>query len=96
MINRPDISAEYGFGDCKISVDTADDLALAERIYEENDRNFPIGNGQTDRVDKKGKYSVEDPFVPSVREKNGTGHLKRCLLLAQQLISDNEVMFFLF
>ena len=34
-INRPDISGRYGFSQKKISVDTADDLALAQRIYEE-------------------------------------------------------------
>ena len=33
-------------------------------------------------------------FVPSVRKKNGTGHVKRCLLLAEALKREGEEIFF--
>jgi spore coat polysaccharide biosynthesis protein SpsF len=41
-INRPDVSNEYGFGQVKISVDTAEDLALAEKIFQETGGDFPL------------------------------------------------------
>ncbi|MDC7225087.1 MAG: NTP transferase domain-containing protein [Spirochaetales bacterium] len=40
-INRPDLSSEYGFSDRKISVDTSEDWALAERIFGET-KTFPL------------------------------------------------------
>ncbi len=42
VINRPDISGEYGFGREKISVDTAEDLALAETILRDTGGAFPL------------------------------------------------------
>ena len=42
VINRPDISGKYGFGQEKISVDTAEDLALAEKILSETGGGFPL------------------------------------------------------
>ncbi|MDC7221353.1 MAG: NTP transferase domain-containing protein [Spirochaetales bacterium] len=42
IINRPDISEEFGFSHRKISVDTPDDLALAERIFLESGKIFPL------------------------------------------------------
>jgi spore coat polysaccharide biosynthesis protein SpsF len=41
-INRPDISSEYGYGGRKISVDTGDDLDLAERILKGAGGIFPL------------------------------------------------------
>lgn len=42
IINRPDISFFFGHGESKISVDTREDLELAERILRETGYGFPL------------------------------------------------------
>jgi spore coat polysaccharide biosynthesis protein SpsF len=42
IINRPDISKKYGYGHIKISVDTQEDLDLAQKIYRDCREVFPV------------------------------------------------------